>query len=96
MKIEIERSGGFAGLTKTITVDTEDLPSEMADNIKKHLADTKSKSSSTVMSKKKRVADSYFYRISGQLGKKKQEIELNESDVDDELKFFIDYVFRNY
>ena len=96
MKIEIERSGGFAGLTKTITVDTEDLPSEMAGNIKKHLADTKSKSSSTVMSKKKRVADSYFYRISGQLGKKKQEIELNESDVDDELKFFIDYVFRNY
>lgn len=97
MKLEIERSGGFAGLTKKITVDTEDLPREIADNIKKHLDDSSLlKSSPLPMSKKKRFADSYFYRICGKLGKRQQEIKFNESEVNDELKFFIDYIFKNY
>ena len=95
MKLEIERSGGFAGLTKKVTVDTEELPNEMALRIIKYLDGAKSKSPSPLMSKNKRIPDSYFYRISSKLGNKK-EVEFNEFEVDDELKIFIDYVFKKY
>lgn len=95
MKLEIERSGGFAGLTKKVTVDTKDLPNEMVVSIIKYLDSAKSKSPSPIMSKNKRIPDSYFYRISSKLGNKK-EVEFNESELDDILKVFIDYVFKNY
>ncbi len=41
MKIEIERSGGFAGIIKKITMDTENLPKDMAKDIEKNISKTK-------------------------------------------------------
>ena len=41
MKIEIERSGGFAGIIKKITMDTENLPKDMANDIEKNISKTK-------------------------------------------------------
>lgn len=97
MRLEIERSGGFAGLTKKVTVDTEDLPGEIAKNIKKFLEDNISfKSSSPLLSKKKAVADSYVYKIIGKSPEKKQEIEFDESNINYELKRCINYVLKNY
>ena len=38
MKIEIERSGGFSGISKTIRFDTENLPKHIAHNLASHLS----------------------------------------------------------
>ena len=93
MKIEIERSGGFAGIIKKNTVDTEKLPKDVANNIEKLLTETKLINTrlNTVKSK---MADCYYYKISIQTGNEKQEIEFREFDVDNKLRRMINNLFR--
>lgn len=95
MKIEIERSGGFAGLIKTITVDTKNLPECMANNIEKHFSEIRlfNRASNTM---KNRIADCYFYKISTKVGNRKQEIKFDEFNADKELKKVVNYLFKNY
>lgn len=92
MKIEIERSGGFAGIIKKNTVDTEKLPKDVA-NIEKLLTETKLINTrlNTVKSK---TADCYYYKISILTGNKKQEIEFSEFDIDNKLRRMINNLFR--
>ena len=97
MKIEIERSGGFAGITKTITVDTENLPKRMASTLETYFSKTIStdRAANTIY-KKSNVADCYCYKISSQSKKMKQEIEFSEFDIDKELKLAVNYIFKKY
>jgi hypothetical protein len=95
MKIEIERSGGFAGIIKTITINTENLPKYMATTLEDCLSETLTlKRPPNKM--KSRVADCYSYKISSHRGNKKQQFEFKELDVDKELKSVVDYIFKNY
>ena len=68
MKIEIERSGGFAGIIKKITIDTENLPKDVAKDIEIHITKTKLTNRLSNASKR-RVADCYYYKISTRQGK---------------------------
>ena len=92
MKIEIERSGGFAGITKKITVDTEKLPKNVGNNIEEHLTKKKliNTRPNTVKSK---TADCYYYKISSQTGNEKQEIEFSEFDVDNKIRRMVNNLF---
>jgi hypothetical protein len=93
MKLEIERSGGFAGLTKTITVDTNDLPRDMATKIEKYIVTKLIKGSSLPM-KKKEVADSFFYKISGHIGKEQKQLYFNDFDIDKEIRVVLNHLFK--
>jgi hypothetical protein len=95
MMIQIERSGGFAGITKTIIVDTKKLPKDMANNIEKHLIQTKL-SNGRSYSMKSGMADCYFYKISTSVKNKKKEIEFREFGIDNEFRATINFLFRKY
>ena len=95
MKIEIERSGGFAGIMKTITIDTKNLPKNMATRLEDSLSETLTLKQPPNKMKGK-MADCYSYKISSQKGNKKQEFEFREFDVEKELKSVVDYIFKNY
>jgi hypothetical protein len=93
MKIQIERSGGFTGIIKKITVDTENLPKDIANNIEKNLSKTKLANRLTY-NKKSRVPDCYYYKISTHRGKNKQNIEFSEFDIDKELRTMVNSLFK--
>jgi hypothetical protein len=93
MKIEIERSGGFAGIIKRVKIDTKTLPKDLASNVEKHLLENKvnDKPPQTMKSK---MADCYYYKISGSIGNSKKQIEFSEFGADKEIKRLIDYVLN--
>jgi hypothetical protein len=93
MEIEIERSGGFAGIIKRAKIDTKKLPKHMAGNIEKRLFETKlhNQPSNTI---KSRTADCYYYKISGGVGNTKKELGFNEFEADEDLKSAVDYIFK--
>jgi len=92
MKIEIERSGGFAGMIKRVKIDTKTLPNDLASNLE-HLFENKvnDKPPQTMKSK---MADCYYYKISGAIGNSKKQIEFSEFGADTEIKRLVDYVFN--
>ena len=93
MKIEIERSGGFSGISKTIRFDTENLPKHIAHNLASHLSKARlSKRLPNIM--KSRAADCYRYKISTHMGTKKQEIVFSEFEIDQEFRTTVNYLFK--
>jgi hypothetical protein len=95
MIIKIERSGGFAGITKTITVDTEKLPKDIANRIEKHMTQTKLPSRLSRRMKTS-MADCYYYKISTKPTAKKKEIEFGEFEVDKELRATVNFLFQKF
>jgi hypothetical protein len=96
MKIEIERSGGFAGIKKVIAVDTENLPREIASRIETFFSKTKSSEGTPrAAMKKDHVADCYYYKILTVRENKKQQFVFNEFDIDKELKLAINFILKN-
>lgn len=95
MKIEIERSGGFAGIVRKITIDTENLPKDMIDIIEKNLSKTKLTNRLSSDSKR-RVPDCYYYKISTEERKSIHKIEFGEFDIDNELRRIINSLFKKY
>lgn len=93
MKIEIERSGGFTGIIKKITVDTENLPKDMANNIEKNLSKTRL-ANRLMYTTKSRIPDCYYYKISTHQGKNKQKIEFSEFGIDKELRKMVNSLFK--
>jgi hypothetical protein len=93
MKIEIERSGGFAGIIKRATIDTNRLPKDLASILEKHMFETKlnDQPSKTI---KSRMADCFYYRISSGVGNRKKQIGFSEFEADKEIKRLVDYVFK--
>lgn len=95
MKIEIERSGGFTGIIKKITMDTETLPKNMANDIEKKLFKAKLANRLSYTTKR-RVPDSYYYKISSHVGKHTQKIEFSEFDIDNELRTMVNFLFKKH
>ncbi len=93
--IKIERSGGFAGITKTITLDTEKLPKDIANRIEKHMTQTKL-ISRLLHRMKTGMADCYYYKISTKATAKKKEIEIGEFEVDKELRATLNFLFQKF
>jgi Emfourin len=97
MKINIERSGGFAGMVKTMTVDTDDLPKGIASSVEGCFSRLiKTDSMPKNMRRGGLPADTYSYKIISVSGKGKQEIRFNELDIDQELKLAVNFLFQKY
>lgn len=94
MKIKVERSGGFAGITFSNEVDIKDPPSEIMTTARKLLSNQKS---NRYQSKAvpKGSADHYNYRISIQNGLNRKVVECSEYDIQGELKSLIKFVEKN-
>lgn len=95
MKIEIERSGGLAGITKKITVDTENLPKDIQNGIEQQLTKTKlDNRTSNIL--KRATPDCYFYKISTQMGNRKRKMVFSEFEVDKDLRGAINNLLKNF
>ena len=95
MKIEVERSGGFAGIRKVVTVNTNSLPKNVASIIEGYFSSPLhlKRMSKTATGKNSR-GDYYCYRVSNITEKKRQVFEVTEFDIDRELKFAVNYILE--
>lgn len=94
MKIKLERSGGFAGITSSNELDTDKLPCSLQSTVK-DLLEKKKLSLKEGLGKPKGFADYLNYRITIQDGKKDNVIELNEVDMDSTVKSLVSFIQKN-
>jgi hypothetical protein len=94
MKIKLERSGGFAGITSSNEMDTDKLPSSLQNTVK-DLLDKKELSITKDLRRPKGAADYLNYTITIQDGKKDHVIECNEFNMDSTVKSLISFVQKN-
>jgi hypothetical protein len=107
MKIYFERSGGFAGMLSSTTVDTQDLPSKEADEIKNlvekaHFFELPSKLSQPSSKTTKGAADYFVYKITIQnnnnnnQSKKEHSVECNDLSMQPTLRPLIDFLTKYF
>jgi hypothetical protein len=97
MKIRVERSGGFTGITKTLTLETEDLPKDINGIIERCFSEVIPSDTPTRSIRGKGSSpDTYSYKITNQGDKKKKEIEFNELNGDKHLRLAMNYLFKKY
>jgi Emfourin len=94
VRIKVERSGGFTGISVTSEMDGKDLPSDLMTTAKNIVARQKS-SSLPMKSTPKGAADHYTYKISIINGGSRRVIECNQYNIQDDLKSLVKYVEKN-
>lgn len=94
MKIKIEQSGGFAGISSTNEIDADKLPSSLEGTVR-GLLDTKKLPLTKGLKQPKGAADHLNYKITIRNKKQDHVIEFNEFDMDSSLKSLIKYIQNN-
>ena len=94
MRIRVERSGGFTGITLYNEMDSKDLPSALKD-IAKKIMNNQKMSSMPTKSTPVGAADYYIYRISFQDGVNRKVIGCNQYDIQDDIKSLVKYIEKN-
>jgi hypothetical protein len=105
MKIHLERSGGFAGMTSSTTVDTKALAPNDANELqnlihKSNLFEGSAKSAqqpnpSPKTKTKKGAADYFTYKITIRNGDKEQSMECNDVNMQADVKGLVDFVTKH-
>lgn len=91
MKIKLERSGGFAGITSSNEMDNDKLPPSLQSTVK-DLLDKKKLTLAKDLGRPKGAADYLNYTITIQDGKKEHVIECNEFDMDSTVKSLVSFI----
>jgi hypothetical protein len=94
MKINFERSGGFAGMLSTVSVDTSSLPSEQAAQIQNIVEDANFFNlSSTPPPPKRGPADYFNYKITVEAENgRKHTVECTDIAMQPSIKPLIDFL----
>lgn len=108
MKIHLERSGGFAGLTNSATVDTQALAPKDAKELQnliqksklfersgKYTQQSDSQQTGRNAITKKGAADYFTYKITIQTGNEEQSMECNDVDIQADVKGLVDFVTKH-
>jgi hypothetical protein len=99
MKVYLERSGGFAGMVTSTTLDTQTLPSNEAHEIQNLIENShffELPSQSPQSSKTKKGAADYFtYKITVQEDKREHSVQLNDINMQPTIKPLIDFLIRH-
>lgn len=94
MKIKVERSGGFAGISLSYEIDDKNLPSDMIATARKFLSD-QSKSRPKRKVAPANSADRFTYRISIEDGIYHKVVECAEIDIMGDLKLLVEFMEKN-
>jgi hypothetical protein len=94
MKIKIEHSGGFAGISSSTEMKADKLPSELKGTVKDLLNSTKLPQPRTLGSPKG-AADHLSYKITISDGKEDHVIECNEYEMNSRMKSLVRYIQKN-
>ena len=101
MKIHLERSGGFAGMIMSYTVDTDNLSSKEADELqdlikKSQFFNLSSDSLEKASPKtKKGAADYLSYKVTVQDGDRQHTLEWNDLSMQPSLKRLVDLLVKH-
>jgi hypothetical protein len=91
VRIKVERSGGFAGISSSNEIDADKLPTAIGGTVRELLRMRRPRANKDT-GRLKGAADYLTYKITIQDGKKNHVIECKEFDMDDSLKSLVGYV----
>jgi hypothetical protein len=94
VKIKIERSGGFAGLTSFSEMDANNLPPSLEGTVR-HLLIGKKPSLTKQLRRPKGAADDLNYKITIYNGMKNHVVTCSELEMDSNVKSLVSYVEKN-
>lgn len=86
MKINFERTGGFAGIRMTAMLDTELMHQEEASHLEKMVDVSNFFDLPEILSAPEKGADYFQYRLTVELERQKHTVEVSEACVPDELR----------
>jgi hypothetical protein len=93
VRVEVVRSGGFAGLTRAAAMDTEELDGERAEQLRE-LVDESQIESLTSGPPGSGAVDRFQYEITVTRGDQRTSIVLNESDMPDAARNLVRWVLQ--
>jgi hypothetical protein len=89
MKIDFERTGGFAGLRLAVSVDVDNLPDQEAQALRKLVNDADFFNFSDAHPGKA-VPDSFQYKVTIENNQQKRTVQVGDMSVPDKLRPLID------
>ena len=92
MKVEFVRTGGVAGIRLTAALDTEMLPPEEADRLRRLIAAASFFDQPTSRRSSIREADRFQYRVRVEDGDRIKTVEMDESSVPEAFRPLLDYL----
>lgn len=92
MKLEFERSGGFAGLTLKAAVDTDDLPAEQAKQVAGLVEDADFFNLPKVIKTKGPGADRFQYNLTIQDQGKPHSVQVGDGAIPSTLKPLLNWL----
>ncbi len=94
MLIRLERTGGFAGLRRTVTIDTDTLPSEESRKLQEMVEAAGFFNLPEKFPLPTRGADYFIYRLIVEKDGKKHTVEVSEPSVPAELRPLIQSLLK--
>ena len=99
MKVYLEKSGGFAGMVTSTSLDTQTLPPSEAHEIQNliensHFFDLPSRSPQSSKSKKG-AADYFTYKITVQNDEKEHTVQFSDLNMQSKVKPLIDFLVKH-
>ena len=94
MRLDYERSGGFAGLRFTATVDTASLPAAEAAALREMVERAKFFDLPAVIPTLTPGADRFVYKLTVEVEGRRQAVEAGESAIPDALRPLIEQLQR--
>jgi hypothetical protein len=86
MRIRLERSGGFAGIKLSTSVDTEELGAEQAGKIRNMVEGAAFFGLPETIKSARPMPDRFIYRIQVEEGSRAKVVEVDEASLPDQLK----------
>jgi hypothetical protein len=94
VKIKVEQSGGFAGISSSNEVDSGELPPSIKGTVRE-LLDKRRLPPTKDPGRRKVVADCIIYKIIIRNGKEDRVFEFNEREMESSIKSLINYIQKN-
>ena len=95
MRVEFVRTGGVAGIRLTATLDTEMLPPEEADRLRRLIDAASFFDLPTSRRSPSRETDRFQYRVTVEDGDRIKEVEMDESSVPEACRPLLDYLIES-
>ena len=93
-KIKFQRSGGFAGVTLSSTLDPDDLPEDDAEQVRQLIDDAKLFEQPKQIKSRSPMPDRFEYKITIQEKGKRRTIVVGDQSTPANLKPLIDFLLQ--
>jgi hypothetical protein len=92
VKVQFVRTGGVAGIRLTATLDTETLPADEADRLRRLVAAARLFDQPASRPSPAPETDRFQYRVTVEEGDRTKRVELDESSIPDTFRPLLDYL----